>query len=126
MCTIIWGSILIFPLCFICMDWWKRCTLPAYTIAINVYVSLGKIIKAPNIKNLTLTVIDNNFDQQKAQILYNHIAESRIRGFTFVNAAGNYNFLSNEYSDFVKNMRPIKTLNNVTSDMRWAYEIVAF
>ncbi len=120
MCTIIWGSIIIIPLFFLCMDWWKRCTFPAHTISPSCYDSLGKIIRAPNIRNLTITVRDNNFDQAKAQILYNHLSGSSTRGFTFVNVAGNYDYQSNEYSDFVKNMRPIKSLNNVTSDIRWA------
>lgn len=62
MCTMIWGSIIILPLLFLCMDWWRRCTLPAFSISQNVYVSLGKLIRASNIRNLTLNVTDNTFD----------------------------------------------------------------
>jgi hypothetical protein len=70
------------------MDWWKRCTFPAYTIAPNVYMSLGKLLSATNIKNLTLNVNENTFDAQKANIVYNSLAQSRLNGFTFVNLAG--------------------------------------
>ena len=74
LCTIIWASIIILPIFFLCMDWWKRCTFPAYTIASNVYMGLTRIFRGSNIKNVTLTVNDNTFDQAKARILYNHIA----------------------------------------------------
>jgi hypothetical protein len=30
MCTTIWGSILIFPMFFMCCGWWKRCTYAIY------------------------------------------------------------------------------------------------
>ncbi len=126
MCTIIWGSFIFIPLFFMCCDWWRRCTFPAYTISAGVYMSLGKLLRAPNLKNITINVIDNNFDEGKARILYNMLAESRVRGFTFVNGAGHYNFLGNEYSNFVANMRPIKSLSNVTSDIRWGTEIVNY
>ena len=32
MCTLIWGSIILFPLFFMCMDWWKRCTYAIYDV----------------------------------------------------------------------------------------------
>lgn len=126
MCTMIWGSIIIIPLFFMCCDWWKRCTYPAFTISANVYLSLGKILRAPNLRNITINVTDNNFDQGKARILYNLVSESRVMGFTFINRAMNYDYLGNEYSQFAANMRPIKTLSNVTSDMRWGNEIVTY
>jgi len=74
MCTVIWGGIIILPLFFLCMDWWKRCTFPAFTIAPSVYMSLGKLLHAPNLRNLTLNIKDNTFDGQKANILYNSIS----------------------------------------------------
>lgn len=93
MCTIIWGSIIILPLFFMCCDWWKRCTYPAFNIDINLYLALSRILKAPNIRNLTLTITDNNFNNAKARVIYNSLTESRVKGFTFVNMAGNYDFL---------------------------------
>ena len=126
MCTIIWGSILIFPIFFMCCNWWIKCTYPAWNISPTVYMALGRIFRAPNLRNITISVIDNNFDDVKARILYNLLAESRVRGFTFINAAATYDYLNREYSDFVKNMRPIKTLSNIISDIRWATEIVTY
>jgi len=32
MCTIIWGSIIILPIFFMCCPWWKRCTYPIYEV----------------------------------------------------------------------------------------------
>ena len=39
-CTIIWGSILIFPLCFMCCEWWKKRVYPAAVVPISCYVAL--------------------------------------------------------------------------------------
>ena len=89
-------------------------------------MALGRILRAPNLRNITISVADSNFDDVKARILYNLLVESRVRGFTFINTAGNHDYLNREFTDFVKNMRPIKTLSNVTSDMRWYTEIVTY
>lgn len=124
-CTIIWGSIILFPLILMCMDCWRRCTFAAWTIDPSVYMSLGKFIRGQNLRNITLVVADNTFDKTKAQILYNSLAESRsIKGFTFVNCCGPYNFNGNEWSDFEVNMKPIKQLSNLGSDIRWGKQIV--
>lgn len=73
MCTIIWGSILIIPLFCMCMDWWKRCTLPSFSIDASVYESLSRILKGSNLKNFRLIVTDNTFDAKKANSLYNSL-----------------------------------------------------
>ena len=57
-------------------------------------------------------------------IIYNLVAQSRIKGFTFINQAGMYDYNEREYSDFDRNMKPIKRLSHVISDIRWGYEIV--
>ena len=31
-CTICWGACLIFPLCFMCCEWWMRKTLPSFEV----------------------------------------------------------------------------------------------
>jgi len=92
MCTAIWGGIIIIPIFFMCCDWWKRCTFPAFSIPVSTYMKLSRIFRAPNLNNVTLTIIDNTFNAEKAMILYNLLAESRIKGFTFINGAGNYDF----------------------------------
>lgn len=30
MCTILWGSIILIPIFFMCCRWWKKCTYPIY------------------------------------------------------------------------------------------------
>jgi hypothetical protein len=119
MCTIIGGSFIILPLFFICCDWWKRCTLPAFDVPTSVYQSLIKLMRGSSLRNITLTVIDNCFDAIKASILYEGVSQSRLSGFTFVNRAGEYDFIGNECSRFVVNMMPIKRLPQVMSDIRW-------
>ena len=94
-CTLIWGMIIYLPLILICMNWWKKCVLPVFSIDKNVYLSLGKIFAGAKISNVTLQVTDNTFDQEKAQILFNILQSSRVKGFTFVNLAENYDCHNN-------------------------------
>lgn len=122
--TIATGSIIIIPIFFMCCGWWRKCTYPAYDVPASIYESLRKLLSGSSVRNLTLTVVDNLFGSQKASILYDIISQSRINGFTFINMAGDYNFAGNENSSFVANMRPIKQLTNLVSDIRWGSEIV--
>jgi len=62
LCTAIWGGIIIIPLFFMCMDWWKKCVYPAFTIPVSTYMKLDRIFRAPNINNVTLSVNDNTFN----------------------------------------------------------------
>lgn len=61
---------------------------------------------------LTVTVIDNYLNPTKCQILYEALSKSStLKGFTFINCAGNYDMTeNNEYSNFVDNMKPLKQL----------------
>ncbi len=102
-----------------CCDWWKKCVYPAFDIDFSVYASLAKLFRSRNLRNVSLTVIDNTFDNNKSSILYQMISESRVNGFTFINQAGNWDFLKSEHSDFNKNMKPIKMLTKIMSDIRW-------
>jgi len=63
MCTVIWGSIILIPIFFMCCDWWKRCTYPAFTIPLSTYMKLERIFRAPNINNVNLIISDNTFNQ---------------------------------------------------------------
>ena len=51
-------------------------------------------------KTITLNVVDNCFNANKAQILFEYVADGSLTGFVFVNHAGPYDFNSNEYSSF--------------------------
>jgi hypothetical protein len=92
MCTFIWGSIIILPLLLVCFNPWKRCVHAAYDIPESVYRSLSKLINGPNMRNLTINITDNLFDRQKAQILFQMVERSGLRGLTLINSAGGYDF----------------------------------
>lgn len=118
--TLITGSFIIIPLFFMCCGWWKKIVFPAFEINFNVYESLAQVIKsAPNLKSMSITVIDNCFDTAKSKCLYDAISMSRLNGLSFINLATQVNYNSNEYNNFADNMRPIKALPNLVSDIRW-------
>ena len=78
-----------------CCDWWKRITYASFNVPEATYQSLQNLLTLPNLQALALTVVDNRFDKKKAQILYNILSQSHIKGFTFVNGAMNIDFESN-------------------------------
>lgn len=126
LCTIMWARLMIFPVFFTCSDCWKNTVYPAWTIPLSTYHSLGRLFRNPNLNNICLTVVDNAFNKEKAQILYNLLSENHhLRGFTFVNNCGFYNFEGREWDDFEANMQPIKQLNSVISDIRWGRKTVS-
>jgi hypothetical protein len=61
-CTLVWGSILLFPLFFVCCSWWRRCTLPIYEVPASTYAAIGRLLRGSSLRNLTLVVVDNGFD----------------------------------------------------------------
>jgi hypothetical protein len=85
MATMIGASLIIIPFCFMCCDWWKRCTLPAFDVSISVYQSLSKLLKGSSLRSLDISVKDNSFDALKANILFEGLAYSRISYFSFRN-----------------------------------------
>jgi hypothetical protein len=124
--TICFGAFLIFPLCFMCCGWWKKMVLPKYEINAETYRALGRIIASPAtaITNLTLTVVDNAFNAEKARILYEVVSQSRLTGFTFNNLALACNYQASEADDFVQNMSAMKSLTQITSSCIWDDMIV--
>jgi hypothetical protein len=84
-----------------------------------VYIALGRLLRSGNLRNLTLTVVDNGFDARKAQILYEVVAQGNLKGLTFINRAQAFDFRNDEYSDFNQNVQPLKQLPNCISDVRW-------
>jgi hypothetical protein len=84
--TIIAGSCLIFPLCFMCCTWWQKIVNPTYELTTEAYRDVGRFIElSPSINNLNLVVGDNAFNAEKARILFEMLSRSRITGFTFRN-----------------------------------------
>ena len=87
-CTIIWGSILIIPLFFMCCDWWQRMVYPAYDVPLVGYTCINSLFRFRAVQHLSLSVIDNTFDATKAGALYSVIQNSGLRSFSFVNSCG--------------------------------------
>lgn len=100
MATMIGASLIILPIFFICCDWWKRCTLAAYDVPISVYEGFSKLLRGSSLRSLDITVNDSAFDALKASILFQGLSSSRISFFSFRNNAGDYDYVSNEYSNF--------------------------
>lgn len=115
---------LIFPLCFMCCEWWKKIVSPLYELTAQAYLSIGDFIRVnPTVTNLNLTVIDNAFSAEKGRILAAALGNSRITGITFVNGAIALNGNQNELDNFAANTQPIKLLN-LTSSITWGDVIV--
>lgn len=106
-----------------CCDWWKRIAYGAFNIPTATYQSLQTLIALPNLQTLSLKVTDNCFNKEKAQILYNILSQSQLKGFTFVNSATSYDLESDEYSNFEEHMRPIKKLSMMT-EIKWNTKLV--
>lgn len=65
--TMIFADFFIFPLFFTCCMWWKKIVYPTYEVSIDAYEALANLIqRLPNLKDLSLTVVDNVFNAEKA------------------------------------------------------------
>ncbi len=104
--------------------WWKKAINPRYELTVQAYRDIGYFVeKTLTASNLTLSVVDNTFNLEKARILYDSLSKSRITNFIFVNKAFNCNCNGNESDDFKENMLPIKSLN-MTSSITWGEMIL--
>ena len=70
-----------------------------------------------------MTVQDNYYCQQKAQILINAIARSNVKNFTFVNIAQAFDVKGNNYSDFQKYMQSVYQFIKF-GDISWGNKFV--
>ena len=105
--TIVLGSIFLFPLFFICCNWWKRKTFQTFTVDPSGYQGVAELIQFSGAQEIYLTVQDNFFNQSKAHILLEAVSRSRIQNFSFVNVAQNFDADGHNYSDFDIYMRPL-------------------
>ncbi len=94
-CTVFWGSIIIIPLFFMCCDWWMRIAYASFEVPESTYRALQNLICNSSLQTLTMTVLDNRLNATKAQILYDLLSRSQIKGFTLINLAGNFDLDSN-------------------------------
>jgi len=80
---------------------------------------LHRLVRNYNLRNLTLNIIDNTFDGERAQQVYNMVSGSNLRGLTLINTAATIDVRNMEYSCFERNVLPLKELKNVIVDVRW-------
>lgn len=86
-CIILWASLLIFPLFFLCCEWYKRLTEPGFSVNIKAYEAIRTLfMNAPNLKIVNLVIYDNAFGKEKYNLLGDIISMSRIKAFTIRNA----------------------------------------
>ena len=117
--TLILSMFLILPMMLTCWRPWRKCVLPAFSIPAETYESLHRLVRNYNLRNLTLNIIDSTFDGEKAQMIYNMVAGSNLKGLTLINTAHTIDFKDKEFSSFERNVLPLKELKNVIVDVRW-------
>jgi hypothetical protein len=88
MLTIMFAVCLIFPFFFMCCDWWKKIVNQLYEVNIETYRSLANFLQnAPSITKVTLEVVDNAFNAEKAQVLHQALMGRGLTEFNFINTA---------------------------------------
>lgn len=117
--TVIWGSIFLFPLFFICCDWWKKIVNKLYSVEMQGYEAVAQIIVNSRAEDAYLMVQDNLFNESKARVLIKALERSGVRNFVFNNVAVGFNAEANNFSDFDTYIRPIKSLQ-IRSDISCA------
>jgi hypothetical protein len=76
------------------------------------------------LSELTLVVQDNALGSQKAQVLYHLISESKIKKVKIFNLAGEFSLDAEaRYDDFLTNFKPLKSIPDLHSDVRWSSNI---
>jgi hypothetical protein len=121
--TIIWGSIFLFPLFFICCDWWKRIVNRIFEVNVEGYEGVARMILNSRAEDVYIMVQDNLFNAVKAQILIRALERSAVRNLVFTNLAVGFNAEGHNYSDFEVYMKQIKGMH-MKSDISWANNFV--
>lgn len=121
--TIIVGSILLFPLFFICCDWWKRRINKNFKVEDEGYEAIINLVHNSSVDEFYLMVQDNTFNKMKAEALCDALSRSKIKNFSFTNMALGFDCEGSNFSDFDQYMRPFKSLP-MRSDISWGTKVV--
>lgn len=121
--TIVAGGIVVFPLFFLCCDWWKRKVNKLYNVDNQGYDALTELIRKCQAYELYLMVEDNFFNRSKAEVIIESLQGSSVRNFVFSNVAGGFDADNRNYSSFTQYMRPIKS-SLIRSDVSWGSKAV--
>jgi hypothetical protein len=92
--TMVCAVFLIFPIFFMCCDWWRKVVYPLYSVRLDFYRGLGTFLRrVPSCQTLRVTVCDNNFNAEKGRLLYEALMGSQVKSFTLVNLASSLNWM---------------------------------
>ena len=73
--------------------WYRKLIFPKYEVNEELYRAVGRFCKrSPNCSIINLTVCDNGFNGEKANILYDGLIGSTVGAFNFVNMALECNY----------------------------------
>ena len=89
--TIFFGRILIFPLTFICCDWWKKLVQKSFAVDVSGYEAMAELLKKSRADDVYLMVQDNFFNEYKAKIIISALRDSSVKNFVFSNTAMEFN-----------------------------------
>ena len=78
-----------------CCMWWKKIVSPRYEVNIQTYQAISRFLSSSGISNLSLIVADNNFNAEKARVLFEGVSASKLKGFSFNNVGLDCNYLEN-------------------------------
>ena len=118
--TCFFGIFFIFPLFFTCCMWWKKIVYPKYEVNEEFYRAFVRFCRRSNFcTTINLTVADNAFNAEKANILYEGLSSSTATTFNFINMALACNHRQNEADNFLTNVAPLKDLTRITTSLTW-------
>ena len=70
-------------------------------------------------RSVDLNLIDNGFDGEKAEILYEAMSCGQIQTLTMINKAWEFDYKAKELSNFKINVAAIKGIPQTHSNIRW-------
>ena len=77
------------------------------------------LLALPSVNDLSLHVIDNTFNAEKAETLHRMLQAKSLQAFSFLNTAIELDWKEEEYSNFEKNIDPIIELEATPSYIIW-------
>ena len=107
---------LIFPLFFMCCNWWKKIVYPKYHVSAEFYRAVGQFVRNnATCTTVKLTVCDNQFNNEKVHILRDGLMGTQIQSLTVVNMAKAINYDGDEVDNFTMNVQPLKEMPFATA-----------
>ena len=100
--------------------WWKKIVYPKYEVNEEFYRALVRFCRRSQYcTTINLTIADNAFNGEKANLLYEGLSSSSVTTFNFINMALACNYRENEADNFMNNVAPLKDLTRITTSLSW-------